>query len=184
MNADVKTLVEMLSLNDDTARYSAFQEMLKITENKVDWFNQYKKVFVDKLSDENSFQRSIGTMLLCNLAKNDKVHEFVGILDRLMAIIDDEKFITQRQYLQNIWKVAIIEKEYRDRIVRQLVKEFKNCTAKKHYNLLRLDIFSSMIQIMKQDKDESIRGIIGEMINNEMDEKSKKKYLRMLEEAV
>ena len=50
-------------------------------------------------------------MLLCNLAKNDKKHEFKSILNVLMPLIDDEKFITQRQYLQNIWKVAIVEKE-------------------------------------------------------------------------
>ena len=60
MSADIITLIEMLSLKDDTARYSAFQEMLKITEEKVDWFDQYKRVFIEKLSDENSYQRSIG----------------------------------------------------------------------------------------------------------------------------
>ena len=181
MSVDVNTLIEMLSLKDDTARYSAFQEMLKITEAKVEWFDQYKKVFVDKLSDENSYQRSIGVMLLCNLAKNDKKHAFKSILNILMPLIDDDKFITQRQYIQNIWKVAIVEKEYKDIIVKQLEKEFNNCITKKHYNLLRLDILSSMINIMDYERSEDIRNIIGEMINNETDEKSKKKYLKMLE---
>ena len=180
MSADIITLIEMLSLKDDIARYSAFQEMLNITEEKVDWFDQYKKVFIEKLSDKNSYQRSIGAMLLCNLAKNAKKHEFKNILNVLMPLIDDEKFITQRQYLQNIWKVAIVDKEYKDRIVKQLEKEFKECTSKKHYNLLRLDIFSSMIHIMKHEENESIRNIIGEMINYETDEKSKKNYLKML----
>jgi hypothetical protein len=180
MSTDITTLIEMLSLKDDTARYSAFQEMLSLTENKVDWFDQYKKVFIEKLSDENSYQRSIGAMLLCNLAKNDKNQEFKSILNVLMPLINDEKFITQRQYLQNIWKVAIVDKEYKYIIVKQLEKEFKECTLKKHYNLLRLDIFSSMIQIMKYDDSTSIRNIIGEMINYETDEKSKKNYLKIL----
>ncbi len=65
MSADVETLVEMLSLKDDDTRYNAFLEMLKITEEKVEWFDQYKKIFLDKLSDEKSYQRSIGAMLLC-----------------------------------------------------------------------------------------------------------------------
>ncbi len=181
MSADVETLVEMLSLKDDDTRYNAFLEMLKITEEKVEWFDQYKKIFLDKLSDENSYQRSIGAMLLCNLAKNDKRHEFVAILKKLMPLIDDEKFITQRQYLQNIWKVAIVDKEYRDKIINQLEKEFKSCTTKKHYNLIRLDIISSMIQIMNHEEKESVRNIVGEMINYETDEKSKKKYIKMIE---
>jgi len=184
MSVDVNTLIEMLSLKDDTARYSAFQEMIKITEEKVDWFDQYKKVFVDKLSDENSYQRSIGAMLLCNLAKNDKKHVFKSILNTMMILIDDEKFITQRQYIQNIWKVAIVDKEYRDRIIKQLEKEFKDCTTKKHYNLLRLDIFSSMIHIMEHEENEGIINIIGEMINSETDEKSRKKYIKILEEKL
>ncbi len=98
-----------------------------------------------------------------------------------MPLIDDEKFITQRQYLQNIWKVAIVDKEYRDKIINQLEKEFKSCTTKKHYNLIRLDIISSMIQIMNHEEKESVRNIVGEMINYETDEKSKKKYIKMIE---
>lgn len=184
MSVDVKTLIEMLSLKDDTARYRAFQEILSLTEKKVDWFDQYKKELIKKLSDENSYQRSIGTMVLCNLAKNDKKYEFKSILNVLMPVIDDEKFITQRQYLQNIWKVAIVEKEYKEKIVKQLEKKFKECTSKKHYNLLRLDILSSMIHIMNHEENESIRNFIGEMIDCETDEKSKKKYLKMLEEKL
>ena len=184
MSADVKTLIEMLSLKDDIARYSAFQEMMKITEEKVDWFDQYKRVFVEKLSDENSYQRSIGIMLLCNLAKNDKNHEFKEIMDLLMPLIDDEKFITKRQFLQNIWKVAIVDKEYEDRITIRLEKEFKDCTTKKHYNLLRLDILSSMAQIMGRSENEGIRQVTGEMIACETDEKCRKKYLKVLEGVI
>lgn len=182
MSEDINTLIEMLSLKDDTARYSAFQELLKITEEKVDWFEEYRIALTQKLTDENSYQRSIGLMLLCNLAKDEKKQEFNGILEKMMPLVNDEKFVTQRQYLQSIWKVAIVENKYRDQIVKQLKEEFKNCTTKKHYNLLRLDIISSMIKIMNTQDSESIRNIIREMINEETDEKSKKKYLKMLEE--
>jgi hypothetical protein len=182
MSKDINTLIEMLSLKDDTARFSAFQELLKITEEKVDWFEEYGIALTQKLTDDNSYQRSIGLMLLCNLAKNDKKQKFNGILKKMMLLVNDDKFITQRQYLQNIWKVAIVDNEYRDQIVKQLREEFENCTTKKHYNLLRLDIISSMIEILNTQDSESIRSIIGEMINEETDEKSRKKYIKMLEE--
>lgn len=56
---------------NDGERYSAFLEMSAITEEKVDWCWKYIGEFKKKLDDENSYQRSIGTMMLCNLAKNE-----------------------------------------------------------------------------------------------------------------
>ena len=45
-----------------------------------------------------------------------------------------------------------------------------------------MDILSSMIHIMNHEENEGIRNIIGEMINYETDEKSRKKYIKILEE--
>lgn len=184
MNEDVPTLIEMLSLKDDNARYSAFQALLRLTETPVDWFGSYREVLVGKLADENSYQRSIAAMLLCNLAKSAKSGEFDAILDAMMPLADDEKFITQRQYLQNIWKVAIADGAYRDRIVRQMIEEFNLSAARKHCNLLRLDILSTMIRIMRHEDAEDLRNAIGAMIDSETDEKSRKKYLKMLDEGM
>jgi HEAT repeat protein len=184
MNEDVPTLIEMLSLKDDNARYSAFQALLRLTETPVDWFGSYREVLVGKLADENSYQRSIAAMLLCNLAKSAKSGEFDAILDAMMPLADDENFITQRQYLQNIWKVAIADGAYRDRIVRQMIEEFNLSAARKHCNLLRLDILSTMIRIMRHEDAEDLRNAIGAMIDSETDEKSRKKYLKMLDEGM
>jgi len=181
MDTTIDVLIEMLSLKDDTARYSAFQELLKITTTPVAWFDQYRAVLIEKLSDENSYQRSIGLMLLCNLAKNDAHHEYRQIVDILMPLINDEKFITERQYLQNIWKVAIVNEEYQRKIVPQLEKEFYDCLSKKHFNLLRQDIIESMIKILEKVPTQEIKDSIGKMIEDEQDEKSKKKYIKMLE---
>lgn len=179
METNINILMEMLSLKDDTARYSAFQELLTITGSPVPWFDQYRSLLMEKLSDENSYQRSIGLMLLCNLAKNDTHHEYRQILDLLMPLINDEKFITERQYLQSIWKVAIVNEEYSKRIIPQLEKEFYDCLSKKHSNLLRQDIIESMIKILEKMPTQEIKDTIGKMIEDEQDEKSKKKYIKM-----
>lgn len=184
MDTNIDVLMEMLSLKDDTARYGAFQELLKITNTPVAWFDQYRAILIEKLSDENSYQRSIGLMLLCNLAKSDTYHEYRQIVDLLMPLINDEKFITERQYLQNIWKVAIVNEEYQRRIVPQLEKEFYACLSKKHFNLLRQDIIESMIKILEKIPTQEIKDSIGKIIEDEQDEKSKKKYIKMLETAM
>ena len=177
MAAGIDIFMEQLKSKSDDERYSAFQEMLKITDEKVTWFNQYKDELIRKLRDDNSYQRSIGTMLLCNLAKNDTAKkDYKEILKDLLPIIDDEKFITQRQYIQNIWKVAIVDKEYRETIVKQLEEEFSKCIRKKHYNLLRSDIITSLVNIMNDGNDTGIKEMVERLIASENDPKSKKKY--------
>ncbi len=181
MSTTIDDLMGRLSSPEDGTRYPAFQEMQRITEKRVDWFSQYKDQFMAKLASENSFQRNIGIILLCNLAKNDTNREYDTILDVLMPKIDDEKFITQRQYLQNIWKVAIVNPDYAERIVQQLEKEFRVCTHKDHYNLLRTDIIVSLRNIMQVHQKERIKALIDELIGAESDEKNKKKYRKMLD---
>jgi hypothetical protein len=180
MNADIKMLMEKLRLKDDAERYHALQEILALTEKKVDWFAQYKDELLAKLTDQNSYQRSIGLMLLCNLAKNDQNNEFKAILQALHPLLNDEKFITQRQYIQNVWKIAIVNSIYEKIIITQLAEEFQTCLTKKHHNLLRMDITASLNNIMQANQNEDLKNVMMELINTEMDAKNKKKYLKIL----
>ena len=180
-NTGIDIYVQQLKSKIDNERYNALKEMLEITNEKVVWFEKYKSEFINKLKDDNSYQRSIGMMILCNLAKNDsEKREFLGILPLLMELIDDEKFITQRQYLQNIWKVAVVNDEYKKRIAKQLEEEFLKCKHKKHYNLLRIDIISSLTEIMKAGNDDKIRLKISNLIEKEEDTKNRKKLLMIM----
>ncbi len=184
MSTDIRNLMNNLSSADDSIRYPAFQTLQKITEQRVEWFDEYKHELLSKLSSKNSFQRNIGIVLLCNLAKNDTNDTYNTILDVLMPHIDDEKFVTQRQYLQHIWKVAIVKEKYEQRIIKQLQTEFKACIHKDHYNLLRADILVSLANIMKATDRESIKTIIDELIACETDTKQKKKYVQLVNETL
>jgi len=182
MSKGIDIYMQHLRSKDDSERYTALQEMLKITEDKVPWFDQYKDELIEKLHDSNSYQRSIGMMLLCNLAQNnDSNKEYRKILETLLPMINDEKFITQRQYIQNIWKVALADSKYKNKIVKQLQNEFIECTKKKHYNLLRLDIVTSLKNIMKGTNDLKMNDIINELIEKEEDQKNRKALLKIIE---
>jgi hypothetical protein len=177
MSSGIDLYMEQLVSKDDGERYNALQEMLKITEQEVPWFEQYKDILISMLKNENSYHRSIAAMLLSNLAKNDKGHsEYKKILPLMMKLIDDEKFITQRQYIQCIWKVALVDKNYKEIIVSQLKNEFQKCISKKHYNLIQLDVISSLGKIIKETDDGKLREAVIELIESETDTKNKKKY--------
>lgn len=71
MDKKINALVEDLASTNDEIRMNALQSLLKVTESKVNWVYEVWDLLLGKLDHENSYQRSIGVMLLCNLAKSD-----------------------------------------------------------------------------------------------------------------
>jgi hypothetical protein len=65
MNKNTQKHIEELSSTNDKIRLDALQSTLKLTESKVDWVYEVWELLLEKLEDENSYQRSIGIMLLC-----------------------------------------------------------------------------------------------------------------------
>ncbi len=100
---DIVYLVGMLPEKDNDLRYAAFLVLKKRSESHSDVFTWWD-VFAEKLSHENSYQRSIGTMLLAENVRWDKEGRLERILDKYLARFRDEKFITARQAIQSLLK--------------------------------------------------------------------------------
>jgi hypothetical protein len=180
MNKNIKKHIENLSSTDDKIRLEALQNLLKVTESQVDWVYEVWDLLLEKLDHANSYQRSIAVMLLCNLAKSDVENRFGDSLERLLAHTKDEKFITSRQCLQNIWQAAATNKLNREKVLKHLEKRFMECMPEKHYNLLRQDILQSMISLYGKDGDPGLLTKIQTLIANEKEMKYRKQYESLL----
>lgn len=181
LNKDIKILFEEINKKDNNIRLNALNQLLEITENIVDWFDDIYLELVKKLKSNNSYQRSIGILLLCNLAKSDKNNKITDLLADLLTHTSDKKFITSRQCIQNIWKIAILDKKYKNQIVKHLKKQYKNCKYNNHYNLIRQDIIETFKNIYKTNLDEDLNKEILKLIELEESEKYKKKYLKIMQ---
>jgi hypothetical protein len=180
MNKNIQKHIEELSSTDDKIRMEALQATLKLTESKVDWGYEVWEFLLEKLNYENSYQRSIGIILLCNLAKSDVENRLADSLDRLLIHTKDEKFITSRQCIQNIWKVAVANKSNREKVLKHLEKRFVECADEKHHNLLRQDIIQSMFLLSKYEKDDGLLSRAQALIAKESETKYRKKYEALL----
>jgi hypothetical protein len=181
MNKVVKECFDNLGSTDDKIRLNALQAILKVTDEKADWVYDVWDDLLGKLDNENSYQRSIGIMLLCNLAKSDRENRLNDSLGLLLAHTKDEKFITSRQCIQSIWKVAITNQQHRKRILDHLEKRFKECIDEKHYNLIRQDIIQSIRHISLELKDPALFARARAWIVEEVEEKYRKKYAAVLD---
>jgi hypothetical protein len=165
-----------LHSKDDKVRFAALQSVLKETDAKVKWIYDVWEGLVNSLSDENSYQRSIAVMVICNLAKSDTEGKLSKAIGRLLPLTNDEKFVTSRQCIQNLWKVAVTSTSLKKKVVDHLIAQYKNCTNDKHYNLIRLDIHQSLRNICDQSLDSGIRSKALELIEMEEEPKFRKRY--------
>jgi len=180
MNKNIKKHIEYLGSTDDKIRLDALQALLKETEIKVDWVYEVWDHLLEKLDDENSYQRSIGIMMLCNLAKSDTQDRMKSALDRLLVHTKDEKFITSRQCIQNIWKAATTNKTNYEKVLQHLENRFVECADEKHHNLLRQDIVQSMVSLKIFDGEDGLLRRVQALIAKEPDIKNRKKYEGLL----
>lgn len=172
---NIETLFQNLSSKDDKTRYPSFMELLKRTDTKVEWPYLAWHELVEKLSSPNSFQRSIGFMLLMNLYKSDTEKRLHSIVPQLLSMLNDEKLITARQCLQTIWKIGLENDSIQVRIMDALENTFyENPHVSKNPKLIKSDIIGSLNQLYQSSKKQSIRSLIIKLIDSELDEKLKK----------
>jgi hypothetical protein len=176
----VKECIHNLGSTNDQTRLNALKSILKITEDKVEWVYDVWDDLVDQLEDENSYQRSIAIMVLCNLVKSDAENRIEGLLPRLLAHTRDIKFIPSRQCIQNIWKVAATSSPRREIILAHLEERFTGCGEEKHSNLIRQDIIQSMRCLYDLEKDVKVLERAKELVNIEKDKKYRKKVEAIL----
>jgi hypothetical protein len=180
MDKSLKELMDNLGSTDDSIRFCALQSILKLTESQVDWVYDVWDDLFEKLDHENSYQRSIAIMLLCNLAKSDTEDRLADSLDLLLGHTKDEKFITSRQCIQSIWKIALSSKRSREEVLTHLESRYQECSDERHYNLIRQDIIQSLMHLYEEEKDDTLLIRVQDLILEEKEVKHRKKYKAIL----
>ena len=172
---EIDNLFIDLANKNDKIRYPAFKKLLKITDKKVNWIYDKWFLLLEKINSENSFQRSIGLTLLANLAKSDTENRIEKILDEYLEHFQDEKFITARLCIQNVWRIAAANIRAKKKIIDRLESSYHdNFHFKTHPNLIKQDIIGSLIYIGILTKDKNVISLVESFIENEVDMKYQK----------
>lgn len=179
-NEDIAFLVALLTEKDDKIRYAAFLTLQKRSEIKGDIY-PYWNVFASKLDDENSYQRSIGIMLIAENVKWDDKKLFGTVFDSYMSHCTDEKFVTCRQTIQAIPKWAKYAPEHLDGAVLILtaidIGSFKDTQRK----LILIDILNALAAISEiKPSDKITRYMYAAVTGGVLDKKSAKQFEKFI----
>ena len=174
---DIGWLVGILSSVDDKLRYAAFQLLRERSLERADVFPHWT-IFCDKLASENSYQRSIGSMLLAANARWDGGEQTAAMLDSYLALLHDEKPITVRQSIQSLLQILLYHPALGGRVAASLLSlnllDIRDTMRK----LVLIDIINVLLLIRETEPTDAIDAYIFSALSGDLlDAKSKKQIL-------
>jgi len=143
---EIDFLIRMLEEKDDATRYNTFL-LLQASSQDFPFTYEHWDTLEKKLENPNSYQRSIGLMLITENVKWDKEGKFDKTLDKYLRCCMDEKFITTRQAIQGLAKVLKSTRKYDNRISQSLKGISLTQYKENQQRLLNKDISSILKMI-------------------------------------
>jgi hypothetical protein len=178
---DLPTLIEWLSEKDDTIRY---RSLLLLQNRSLLYGDVYAfwDVFREKLNSENSYQRSIGLLLIAYNVKWDKDNQFDNAVNEYLSVLNDKKPITIRQCIQSLQKILPYKKELYFKIANKLMDIDILGIKTTMQKFILLDILDILLVIRKYQTVDKIESYIFNALSGEiLDKKAKKRIESMLE---
>jgi hypothetical protein len=170
-----KHLANLFS-DDSDIRYAAYLAVIKATDQPVDWAHEIWDKLLVMLRDANNHKRTIAAQVLCNLAKSDPQKRMLKDFPAILAVTKDERFVTARHTLQNLWKVALGGRKQQVMLLAGLTERYSECASEKNGTLIRFDIIQSLRTLYDAVKDDAVRACAVALIERESDLKYRKKY--------
>ena len=176
---DIPQLVEWLSLKDDNIRYQAFL----LLQNRSSFFDDvypYWDTLKSKLKSENSYQRSIGVMLIADNIKWDTENRIDDTIDDCLQLLNDEKPITIRQCIQSLGRIASYRPDLNDQIASRLVGFHLMDMKETMRKSLLLDILNVLLVVRKVRRTDEAESFILNALSGEILDKKSKKQIEAL----
>jgi hypothetical protein len=173
---DIRELIQWLALKDDKIRYRAF----RLLQNRSLFSNDvypYWDTLRSKLKSDNSYQRSIGLMLLAENAKWDTENRMEDTVDECLALLDDEKPITIRQCIQSLGKIASTRTGLNGTIASRLISFNLLAVKETMRKPILLDILNVLLIIRQELKTDEIESFILNALSGEILDKKAKKQI-------
>jgi len=152
---DLEFLVSILSEKVDEIRYQAFLVLQKRSELYDDVY-PFWKTFVEKLDSDNSYQRSIGIILLAENVKWDTDDHFAATVKKYLSHCMDEKPITSRQTIQSISKWIGYKPQYRESVKTVLLQIDINSLKDTMRKSILLDIIGVLSELQTIERNDDI----------------------------
>jgi hypothetical protein len=147
---DIHFLIQTLNEKDDALRYNSFL-LLQANSREFPFVYEYWSNLEEKLENSNSYQRSIGVMLIAENVKWDKADRFSKTIKKYLSCCNDEKFITARQTIQGL-EVILKATDKFDNEIKQVFGNLQLAQFKENQQKLVNKDISKILKIIENKK--------------------------------
>ena len=174
----IADLVDLLDEKADEARYQALLLLTARAERFPDVLPHWPK-FIEKLASGNSYQRSIGVMMLAANARWADAGAVRACLPGCFALLSDEKPITARQAIQALGKIARDAPSAAPQIAQALMGMDVLAARETMRKLLLLDACRALIPLTENPElRDSVNAFLMAALSGDILDKSAKKEIR------
>ena len=128
-------------------------------------------VYASMLTDDKSYQRSLGVMLIAANIPWDRENRFRDACRDYLRCCDDERFITSRQAIQSLQKISAVKDAYHDEIIVALTGIKLEGRKDSQKGLLLLDIAEVLTALHEQKPDARIEAYLRQNLSHGNDQK-------------
>lgn len=174
--ADIAPLVERLASQEDKIRYPAFL-LLRARSALANDLYPYWDTLAEKLTSHNSYQRSLGAMLLAANARWDEAGRMHAVLPALLTLLNDEKPITIRQTIQALPQVLAAQPALAGEISAALMQLDLTTIKETMRKLVLTDVMEALLFAREIAPIAAIEEYLFAALNGGiLDEKTKKQF--------
>jgi hypothetical protein len=148
--SELPKLVSLLCEKNDSVRYQAFLAV-QYRSQRMDDVYPFWDTFQSKLASDNSYQRSIGMMLIAENVRWDKADRITGAIDAYLDRLNDEKPITVRQCIQSLLTIHPYKPQLDGMIAARLMSIDLMSMKETMRKLILMDILQVLITIRKSN---------------------------------
>jgi hypothetical protein len=177
--SDLPQIVEWLSEKDDKIRYQALQ-LLQYRSRYSNDVYPFWDIFRLKLKSDNSYQRSIGVMLMAENAEWDLDNRMDDSLDEYLEVLHDEKPVTIRQCIQSLGKIVPYKPDLNKKIAAALMAVNLDKIKEIMRKSILLDILNVLAIIRRDQTTAEIEAFIQNALSGELLDKKAKKQIEAL----
>lgn len=178
--SELPHLVALLSEKIDNVRYQAFLTLQYRSRVLPDVY-PFWDTFQAKLGSDNSYQRSIGMMLIAENVRWDTQDKMSATIDAYLNGLSDEKPITVRQCIQSLELICPYKPQLNDLIGARLMAIDLMQVKETMRKLILTDILHVLIGVRKSSPSEEIDiYFMNALTGGILDAKQKKQLKAML----
>ena len=152
---DISQVIEWLAEKDDKLRYHSLL-LLEHRSEEYDDVYPFWDIFCEKLRSTNSYQRSIGIILIAANVKWDRENKIDTTIDDYLRILGDEKPITIRQCIESLGKMVTYRTSLHNKVVNELIAIDIMDVKPTMRKLILIDIINILVLIRKYQTSEEI----------------------------